>query len=89
MSSGSLALLAEQTLYLALRLAAPCLLAVAVAGVCAGLLQAATQAGDPSLGFVTKLAAGAAALFFCHGFISHELMRFMAEVVARIAQVAR
>jgi flagellar biosynthetic protein FliQ len=89
MTATALALLAQDALYLALRLAAPCVLAAALAGLLVGLFQAATQAQDASLGFVAKLTLVAVALFLTRSFMTDELMRFSSELSRHVAIVAR
>ncbi len=89
MSPDALARLATNALYLSLRLAAPVLLACALAALVIGMFQAATRAEDPSLGFVSKLVFAAAAVFFARAFMTNELLHFSAQLFHQVAQVAR
>lgn len=89
MSPEALALVSVGSLYLALRLALPVLVTAAVVGVLVGFFQAGSQTSEPSVAFVAKLVAAAAVLFFAHAFMGEALIAFSAEVVQRVAQVAR
>ena len=71
-----LAQLAAEALQLMLWLSAPALLASMLAGLCTGLLQAATQIQDPALSFVPRLLAVAAALFFSAAWMGERLLSF-------------
>lgn len=88
MNDAALALLASDALYLALRVAAPAVIACVVAALLIGLFQASAQSHDPSVGFVPKLAAVAAALLLSRAFMGDELMQFSAQVFQHVAQVA-
>ncbi|HEX2679499.1 MAG TPA: flagellar biosynthetic protein FliQ [Polyangiales bacterium] len=89
MTADALARLAADTLWLALRLAAPAALACVLAALLVGLFQAATQAHDGSTSFVAKLALAGCALFATRELLAHELLRFSASVLHQVAQVAR
>jgi type III secretory pathway component EscS len=74
--------------YLALRLAAPAVLAVAAVGFVMGVVQTAAQSSDASLGFAAKLAAAGTALFFTQAQLSDELLRFSGALFRQIVLVA-
>ena len=89
MNYAALALLASDALYLALRVAAPAILACIVAGLLVGFFQASTQSHDASVGFVPKLVAVAVALLLCRAFMGAQLVHFSTQVYQYVAQVAR
>ncbi len=76
MTSADWARLAAETMYLALLISAPALLAALAIGFFVGVLQAATQVQDYAIGFVPKLVAVALALVVFGGFMSSNLLRF-------------
>jgi flagellar biosynthesis protein FliQ len=83
----ALALLASDALTLALRVAAPALIACVVAALVLGFFQASMQAQDASIGFAPKLVAVAAALFTYRTFMGDELVRFSTQMFAHVAQI--
>ncbi len=68
--------MAQEGLYLALLIAAPAVLASAVAGLLSGVLQATTQLQDPTLTLVPKILAVAVSLAIFAPWISGQLVRF-------------
>jgi flagellar biosynthesis protein FliQ len=76
-------------LHLVLVLAAPAVLACFAVGLGAGFFQSATQANDPSVGFVPKLFAVGAVVLASRELMGHELMRFSTQLLHHIATVAR
>lgn len=88
-STDALALLSAGSLYLALRLALPVLLGMALVGAVVAFVQAGSQTHEPSLGFVAKLAAAALVLFFFHAFMTGSMLGFSTDLWQRIAQVVR
>ena len=79
--------LARETLLLALALAAPVVLAALIVAVAVGLLQAATQVPDATVGFVPRAAAVAGALVVTAPWIGGELVRFAQVVLDLIPRV--
>lgn len=76
-----------EALQLALWLSAPALVACVLAAGAMGVFQAATQVSEPSLGFVPKLCAVLAALWFSRAFMSEQLMHFAGHVLREMARV--
>ena len=76
-----------EALKLALWLSAPALLACVIAAAVIGVFQAATQVSEPSLGFVPKLCAVLAALWFTRTFMSEALVGFAGRVLREMARL--
>ncbi|HZZ85762.1 MAG TPA: flagellar biosynthetic protein FliQ [Anaeromyxobacteraceae bacterium] len=68
--------LAREALLLTLLVSGPPLLAALLAGLAAGVVQAATQVQEPSLGVVPRLAAAFGALAAAGPWIAARLVRF-------------
>ena len=79
--------LARETLYLSLALAAPMVLASLVISLLVGLMQAATQIPDATIGFVPRAAAVAVALALTGPWILGQLVRFAEVVLEMIVSV--
>lgn len=71
-------------LQMALLLGAPPLLAVLAVGVVVGIVQAATQINEQTIGFVVKAVALAATLALTGHFLLGELAAFTTELFQRI-----
>ena len=71
-------------LQLALLLAAPMLLAVLLAGVVVGVLQAATQINEPTIAFVVKAVTLIATLALTGHFLLGRLVSFTTDLFHRI-----
>lgn len=67
----------------------PILLAALFAGLLAGIFQAATQLQEPTLAFVPKLLALAAALILFGGFSAERLRLFTVEVYTLLGGLSR
>lgn len=80
---------AEQGLLLVLVVSAPPLLAALVVGLLVGVIQAATQIQDQTIGVVAKLAAVAVALIIAAPWMGAQLLRFTAAVLQAVAVVGR
>jgi flagellar biosynthetic protein FliQ len=76
-------------LRLSLWLAAPALGACLLAALLTSLLQAATQASDPALGFVPRWLAVLLALFLSRAFLSQELLGFSTRIMGEMARLGR
>jgi flagellar biosynthetic protein FliQ len=87
--ASSLAQWAVDALHVTLLLASPAVLAGLAVGVCVGFFQSATQASDPSLGFVPKLFVVGAVLLASRELMSHELLRLSAAMLHDITAIAR
>lgn len=71
-------------LQMALMLGAPPLLAVLLVGVTVGILQAATQISEQTIGFVMKAIALASTLALTGHFLLGKLVAFTTELFQRI-----
>ena len=71
-------------LQMALMLAAPPLLAVLVIGVLVGIIQAATQVNEQTIGFVAKAVALAATLALTGHFLLGRMVAFTTDLFHRI-----
>lgn len=74
-------------LQLVLWLAAPALGACLLVSLLTSALSAATQANDPSLGFVPKLFAVLLALFLSRDFLAQQLVGFSSRVLQDMARL--
>lgn len=79
----------QQTLWLAIEIAAPAVLAGLVVGVLISVFQAATQIQEQSLTFVPKIAALMAVLMACGGWMLTRVVDFSNHVFAAIPQLVR
>ena len=68
----------------ALMLGAPPLIAVLVVGVVVGVIQAATQLNEPTIGFVVKAVALVATLALTGHFLLGKLVSFTTDLFHRI-----
>ena len=73
--------LLARTLQTALFLAAPPVLAAALAGLLVGIAQAVTQVQDQALALALRLLAVTAALYLCGGWALGELTRLCARLL--------
>jgi flagellar biosynthesis protein FliQ len=80
--------LAREGLLLALLLSAPPLAAALLVGLLTGVLQAATQVQEPSLGVVPRLAAVLGSLAVAAPWIGAHLVRFAGDCLALVARSA-
>ena len=80
--------LAREALALVLLLSAPPLLAALGAGLVTGVLQAATQVQEPSIGVVPRVAAALGALAVAAPWIGARTARFAAECLDLLPRVA-
>lgn len=71
-------------LQMALMLGAPPLIAVLVIGVVVGVVQAATQLNEPTIGFVAKAIALVATLAMTGHFLLGKLVAFTVDLFHRI-----
>lgn len=80
--------LAREALALVLLLSAPPLLAALGVGLVTGVLQAATQVQEPSIGVVPRVAAALGALAVTAPWIGARTARFAAECLDLLPRVA-
>jgi flagellar biosynthesis protein FliQ len=80
--------LGREAILLALTVSAPPLVAALVVGAATGVLQAATQIQEPSLGVVPRLVAVLGSLAVFAPWIGARLVRFAAECLDVAARVA-
>jgi type III secretory pathway component EscS len=80
--------LGREALVVALLVSAPPLGAALLVGAITGVLQAATQVQDASLGVVPRLAAVLGALAVAAPWIGARVVRFAAECLAVLPRVA-
>ena len=74
-------------LQMALLLGAPPLIAVLVVGVVVGVVQAATQLNEPTIGFVVKAVALVATLALTGNFLLGKLVSFTTDLFHRIPHI--
>ena len=74
-------------LQMALMLGAPPLIAVLVVGVVVGVIQAATQLNEPTIGFVVKAVALVATLALTGHFLLGKLVSFTTDLFHRIPHI--
>jgi flagellar biosynthesis protein FliQ len=67
----------------------PLLLAALVAGVLAGLFQAATQIQEPTLAFVPKVVAMGLAIVLCGPWMIDRLRVFTTDIIGMIGRLPR
>jgi flagellar biosynthetic protein FliQ len=76
MSDADVTDIATQTMLLAAKVSAPILLTALVVGFAISLFQAATQIQEPTLSFVPKMIAVAAALLITGNWVLSEMVSF-------------
>ena len=87
-SDPTLLHLAREAVVLGLLLSAPPLAAALLTGLLTGVLQAATQVQEPTLGVVPRLVAVLGSLAFAGPWIGARLVRFAADCLALVSRVA-
>jgi flagellar biosynthetic protein FliQ len=63
----------------------PLFLAMLVAGLVVGVLQAATQVNDPAVSFVPRILVGGVVLWMAGGWMMERLSGFLAKSIYRMA----
>lgn len=76
--------LGTKTLWLAIQLAAPALMATLVMGVLISIFQAATQINEQTLAFVPKIVAMTIVLVMCGPWLLTILMSFTSDLFQNI-----
>lgn len=76
--------LLRDAMMLALVVGGPLFFTLLVAGLVVGVLQAATQINDPAVGFLPRLLAAAAVLWYFGGWMAERFARHLADSIARM-----
>ena len=76
-----------EAVWVALKLAAPGLLAIMVAGLLVSIIQAATQINEQTLSFIPKILALSAVLFVMAPWILNTMLFFTSSVFKRISTI--
>jgi flagellar biosynthesis protein FliQ len=63
----------------------PLFMAMLVAGLVVGVLQAATQVNDPAVSFVPRILVGGIVLWLAGGWMMERLSGFLAKSIYRMA----
>jgi flagellar biosynthesis protein FliQ len=66
---------------------APLFLALLVVGVVVGMLQAATQINDPAIGFVPRILAGGAVVWFFGTWMLENFANFLTQAILSFPSV--
>lgn len=82
---ASLLSLADQTIWIAVLVSGPVLIAALAVGLVVGIIQAATSVNEQTLTFVPKLAFVAVVMVLMGGSMMGLLADFMREIFAQIA----
>lgn len=80
---------AWRTLWVALKLAAPALLAAMFMGLFVSIIQAATQVNEQTLSFIPKIIAMTAAIMISGPWMIRIMVNFTTELISSIAFVGR
>jgi flagellar biosynthetic protein FliQ len=81
--------IAWKTLWLALKVGAPALLASMIMGLIVSVFQAATQINEQTLSFIPKILAMTAAIFFFGPWMIEAMMNFTISMINAIPNVGR
>ena len=85
MSPGLPGVLFREGLMLVAGVGGPLFLAMLMAGLAIGVLQAATQVNDPAVSFLPRVAVGGLVLWLAGGWMMERLSGFLAQSIARMA----
>ena len=75
----------REGLTLVVAVGGPLFLAMLVAGLVIGVLQAATQVNDPAVSFLPRAAVGGLVLWVAGGWMLERLSGFLAQSITRMA----
>ena len=78
-----------KTLWVAIEVAAPALLAAMVIGLLVSIFQAATQINEQTLSFIPKIIAMTAAIVFFGPWIMQIMMNFTIEMLQSISRITQ
>jgi flagellar biosynthetic protein FliQ len=76
-----------EAVWVAIKLAAPGLLAIMLAGLLVSIFQAATQINEQTLSFIPKILALSAVLFVMAPWIMNTMLFFTSSVFKRISTI--
>ncbi|MBP6217450.1 MAG: flagellar biosynthesis protein FliQ [Oligoflexales bacterium] len=89
MSHNAVIDLIVESLFVAMKISAPALLSIMVAGILISLLQAATQINEQTLSFIPKIIAMTLALIFSGSWILQTMVYFTSKILMSIALVTK
>jgi flagellar biosynthetic protein FliQ len=75
----------REGLLLLVQVGGPLFLAMLLAGLIIGVLQAATQVNDPAVSFVPRILVGGLVLWLAGGWMMERLSGFLAKSIFRMA----
>ena len=78
-----------KAVWVAMKVAAPGLLAILFMGLLVSIFQAATQINEQTLGFIPKIVAMTVALVVFGPWILHTMMGFTVDIIQGIPMVTR
>lgn len=81
--------LSSQTIWVAMKVAAPALVATLLMGLVVSVLQAATQINEQTLSFIPKVLAMTASLVFFGPWILQVIMNFTTELFRTIPLITQ
>jgi flagellar biosynthetic protein FliQ len=87
MTPDTVMALAQEALLLAVKVAAPPLLAGLLAGLLVGVVQTATSVQDSTLSFVPKAVATLVALYVTFAWMLEEVVEFVHRVMALVGSL--
>ena len=89
MSQNAIIDLIVESLMVSMKIAAPALLAIMLAGILISLFQAATQINEQTLSFIPKIIAMTVALVFTGPWILQTIVNFTSKVLKSIPTITR
>ncbi|GBQ92994.1 flagellar biosynthetic protein FliQ [Acetobacter nitrogenifigens DSM 23921 = NBRC 105050] len=84
MNTIDIANILRETLFVAVKVGAPTLLASLAAGLCISILQAVTQINESTLAFLPKFLASMAALLFSGSFMYETLITYTRHIFDQV-----
>lgn len=81
--------LSSKTIWVAIKVASPALIATLVMGLIVSIFQAATQINEQTLSFIPKILAMTAALIFFGPWTLQVIMNFTTELFLYIPEITR
>jgi flagellar biosynthesis protein FliQ len=75
----------REGLLLLVQVGGPLFMAMLLAGLAIGVLQAATQVNDPAVSFVPRIIVGGVVLWIAGGWMMERLSGFLAQSIFRMA----
>jgi flagellar biosynthesis protein FliQ len=77
------------TIWVAIKISSPALLATLVMGLLVSIFQAATQINEQTLSFIPKILAMAAAMVICGPWVLRTMMNFTINLIRDIPNITR